>query len=274
MHGLREEIVSLQDTVKGKDEAIKSLGNTIMNSGKENERLAEMVSQLKNKLIIENVFHTSYAAVLRSSTGSTVFAGFKTNCDCLLGFVQDHEEEDEFFLEIQQKSDPENIHRIAVDDIDEIEHVEGTLKFYIHFQRKIDRTSSSGGLGSMLKKKILGSNPSKKREKYEQCTELFESKFVNKLIENFTSVLEIIEQQEVDLNEYVDYRDKQDRRNNFKNKRQATITEEEEPHGKGKNVYLVENYMDKVNDEDGSIKKPAEKKEPVLKKEVMQRKMS
>ena len=218
VHGLREEIIALQDTVKGKDEAIQSLGNTIMTSGKENERLAEMVSQLKNKLVIENVFHTSYAAVLRSSTGSTVFTGFKAGSECLIGFVQDQEEEEEFFMEIQQKSDPENIHRIAVDDIDEIEHVEGTLKFYLHFQRRVGSSSGSGltgGLGSMLKRKILGGSPKKKKEKYEQCSELFESKFVNKLIENFTSVLEIVEQQEVDLNEYVDYREKQTRKNSY-----------------------------------------------------------
>ena len=53
-HELKEEIITLKDTVRGKDQAIKQLGDTIMTSGKENQKLAEMVNFFKNKLIVEN----------------------------------------------------------------------------------------------------------------------------------------------------------------------------------------------------------------------------
>lgn len=55
-HELKEEIITLKDTVRGKDQAIKQLGDTIMTSGKENQKLAEMVNFFKNKLIVENCF--------------------------------------------------------------------------------------------------------------------------------------------------------------------------------------------------------------------------
>ena len=126
-----DEICSLKDVIQGKDEAIKSLGASMMAGGKENERLAEMVSQLKNKLVTETVFHTSFVATLKSS--STTFSGIKTNHEVLLSFLRDPEEEEEFFLEVTSKKDDEIYHRIPVDNIDEIEHVEGTLKLYLHY---------------------------------------------------------------------------------------------------------------------------------------------
>lgn len=61
-HELKEEIITLKDIVKGKDQAIRQLGDTIMTSGKENQKLAEMVNYFKNKLIVENCFQQSYGA--------------------------------------------------------------------------------------------------------------------------------------------------------------------------------------------------------------------
>ena len=55
-----------------------------------------------------------------------------------IGFVKDQIDEEEFYLEFLSKDknpktgDKDRV-RIAVDDIDEIEHVEGTLKFYVHY---------------------------------------------------------------------------------------------------------------------------------------------
>ena len=144
---------------------------------------------------METVFHTSFAATLRSSSGSTSFTGFKANSECLISFLRDPEVEEEFFLEVSSKKDPDLTIQIHVDSIDELEHVEGTLKFYIHYQRRVE--SDSGGLGSIIRKSILGK---KDKEKWKEETELFESKFVNKIIENFNSVLEIIDQQMNDLN--------------------------------------------------------------------------
>ena len=55
-----------------------------------------------------------------------------------IGFVKDQIDEEEFYLEFiskdkNQKTGDKDRVRIAVDDIDEIEHVEGTLKFYVHY---------------------------------------------------------------------------------------------------------------------------------------------
>lgn len=56
----------------------------------------------------------------------------KNNQDLTLGFVRDQNDEDEFYLEIvmkekNTKTGNKDILRIPVDNIDEIEHVEGTF---------------------------------------------------------------------------------------------------------------------------------------------------
>lgn len=58
----------------------------------------------------------------------------------------------------------------------------------------------------MLKKKLTnlgGENEEDDEEPKEECSELFESKFVKQIIEAFQTVLEIIEQQENELNDWV-----------------------------------------------------------------------
>jgi len=62
----------------------------------------------------------------------------KNNTDLTVGFVRDQHDEEEFYLEIahkdkSSKSNKKESLRIPVDDIDEIEHIDGTLKFYIHY---------------------------------------------------------------------------------------------------------------------------------------------
>ena len=61
-HALRLEIVALQDQITGKDKAIKQLGETILSNGQENERLSEMVSVFKNRVIVENCFQVQFGA--------------------------------------------------------------------------------------------------------------------------------------------------------------------------------------------------------------------
>lgn len=61
----------------------------------------------------------------------------KSGSEVTVGFIRDTEDEEEFYLEIVSKipgknGEKESI-KIPVDDIDEIEHVEGTLQFYIHY---------------------------------------------------------------------------------------------------------------------------------------------
>lgn len=61
----------------------------------------------------------------------------ENNKEMTIGFSRDTQYEDEFYLEIICKNPNKNGEfeksKIPVDDIDEIEHVEGTLQFYIHF---------------------------------------------------------------------------------------------------------------------------------------------
>lgn len=48
IHCLKEEVVKYKDEIRGKDEAIKALSLTLLDKGKENQRLTEMVVEIKN----------------------------------------------------------------------------------------------------------------------------------------------------------------------------------------------------------------------------------
>ena len=48
IHSLKEEVVKYRDEIRGKDEAIKALSMTLIEKGKENQRLTEMVVEIKN----------------------------------------------------------------------------------------------------------------------------------------------------------------------------------------------------------------------------------
>lgn len=187
--------------------------------------------------------------------------------------------------------------KIAVDDIDEIEHVEGTLKFYIHYQKKASQSmldgvlttpKGSSGFGSMLKKKFTFSGGDDTEEPKEDCSEQFESKFVKQIIEAFNTVLEIIEQQESELNDWVGDDFAQIKAQNTKvnsqkqskkskiskalpkftslssNKEQEAKKKEDQPGGNTKSKIVIDNYIDKVKPQDGPSKntKPA----PVIQK--------
>ena len=62
----------------------------------------------------------------------------KNNAETTIAFIRDQEDEEEFYLEItakdkNPKSGKKESVRIEFDDIDEIEHIDGTLKFHIHY---------------------------------------------------------------------------------------------------------------------------------------------
>lgn len=62
------------------------------------------------------------------------------------------------------------------------------------------------GFGSMLKRKLTSmanGDGSDDEEPKEECSELFESKFVKQIIEAFNTVLEVVEQQESELNDWI-----------------------------------------------------------------------
>lgn len=61
-HVLQMEIIKLQDVVNGKDTAITQLSLVVKQTEKENDRLTDMVNSFKQKLIVENCFHTNFAA--------------------------------------------------------------------------------------------------------------------------------------------------------------------------------------------------------------------
>ena len=62
---------------------------------------------------------------------------FKKNDELTIGFVRNPNDEEEFRLEIQSKSKNKSgekeVVSIAIDDVDEIEHIPGTLQFYVHY---------------------------------------------------------------------------------------------------------------------------------------------
>ena len=99
-----------------------------MEKGKEHEKMSEMVSMFKNKLMMENCFHLQYGAKRILQGG---LMNFKNNTEeVTLAFLRDRTFDEEFFLVIESKDfNPhtgcKDKRLIAVDDIDEIEHTDG-----------------------------------------------------------------------------------------------------------------------------------------------------
>jgi len=48
IHRLKEEVVKQRDEIRGKDEAIKALTMTLLEKGKANQKLSEMIIEIKN----------------------------------------------------------------------------------------------------------------------------------------------------------------------------------------------------------------------------------
>ena len=131
-----EEMIALKDQLSGKDQAIKVLGQTLMEKASEHEKMSEMFNNFKNKLITENCFHINYGAKRH-----VVMPGVLQNKvnieEVVISFMRDRTFEEEFFLvieskEINEKTGCKDKILIPVDDIDEIEHTEG-LKFEVHY---------------------------------------------------------------------------------------------------------------------------------------------
>lgn len=151
---LQQEIVKLNDTVNGKDQAIKVLSAQVTQTTKENQRLKEMMQEMKNRIILENCFHTTFAG--QKVQGQSLFP-IKNNMDLTIGFVKDPNDEDEYFIEFVMKTkNPKtgvrDAARIPIEDVDEIEHIEGTLQFYIHYQA--DPNNTGAGVGGFLRRKM------------------------------------------------------------------------------------------------------------------------
>ena len=55
IHSLKEDVVKYRDEIRGKDEAIKALSLTLLEKGKENQRLTEMIVEIKNHHLMTQI---------------------------------------------------------------------------------------------------------------------------------------------------------------------------------------------------------------------------
>lgn len=90
-HSLKEEVVKLRDEIKGKDEAIKALSLTLIERGKENQRLTEMVVEIKNHHLMTQILGQKFY-VQRQGT--------LRNEDFIFRYILDKSKTEEYFLEI------------------------------------------------------------------------------------------------------------------------------------------------------------------------------
>ena len=94
IHSLKEEVVKYRDEIRGKDEAIKALSMTLIEKGKENQRLTEMVVEIKNHQLVTQIlgqkFHVQKHGALR-------------NEELVFRFIHDKSREQEYFLEISSQ---------------------------------------------------------------------------------------------------------------------------------------------------------------------------
>lgn len=109
--------------MSGKDQAITALSQSLMQKAQEHEKMSEMLSQFKNRLIYENCFHVNYGARLVKKT-----VMIKSFDEVTISFLRDQSFEEEFFCVIENKdfnpkTGVKDKRLIAVDDIDCFVHV-------------------------------------------------------------------------------------------------------------------------------------------------------
>ena len=193
-----------------------------MEKANEHEKMSEMFNNFKNKLITENCFHINYGGK-RHIVMPGVLQRKVSVEEVVISFMRDRTFEEEFFLVIESKEFNEKTGckdklLIPVDDIDEIEHTEG-LKFEVHYQIELAASSVApkkvksavgeaitkniGGVFAKIKKKDMPAVEEEPIIKKVEKSEIFESKHVKSIIETFNNVLGLIENQERELNEFI-----------------------------------------------------------------------
>lgn len=135
----KEEVVTLNEQLKGKDQAIKALSTSLMEKAQDHEALSTRFNDFKNQLILENSFHSQYGAKQIIVTGTILKK--TTTVEVVISFLKDSTFEEEFFLVIESKDfNPEtgvkDKRLIPIDDIDEIEHVSGT-EFEVRYETEV-----------------------------------------------------------------------------------------------------------------------------------------
>lgn len=96
-----------------------------------------------------------------------------------------------------------------MDDVEEIEHIEG-IKFEIHYVEDPSKSVGNGGAGKI--KGLIAKMKEKKEKKKKndegepvkkEKTDVFESKYVKNIIEAFNNVLGLIDQQDKELDMFI-----------------------------------------------------------------------
>lgn len=157
-----------------------------------------MISELRHKLIVENLFNTNFSAVKVSGLG---LHPIKNNVELIIGFVRDLNDSDEFFFEVQSKAKnpktgQKEVVRVPVDDIIEIEHIEGTLQFCLHYETYENKEEQTVSISTFIKRKVISKvkeRSDKEGTKKVEKTETFETKYVKQFIETFNNVLEVMD---------------------------------------------------------------------------------
>lgn len=91
IHSLKEEVVKYRDEIRGKDEAIKALSLTLLEKGKENQRLTEMVVEIKNHHLMTQILGQKFLVQKQ---------GTLKNEDLIFRFIHDKSRDPEYFLDI------------------------------------------------------------------------------------------------------------------------------------------------------------------------------
>ena len=149
---LRTEVDQLIATITQKNGAITTLSDQLVDKAKDNAKLSENLKDIKYKILLEQCFQQNFAAV--KCAGSNI-GPIRNNLELTIGFVHNRTEEDEFYLEIEMKAENAKTGEkdsvlIPMEDVDEIEHVEGTFQFYIHYRASDSREAA--GISAFIKR--------------------------------------------------------------------------------------------------------------------------
>ena len=120
-----EILHKLKDYIRGKDQAIKALSETLLQKGEENQRLSEAVNEIKNHHLTNSVLGQKFSA---QKIGTLKYD------DVTFRFIYDSSKKDEdceYYLEICD-SKGKTWKVISVLDIESIEPEQG-IKFIVSY---------------------------------------------------------------------------------------------------------------------------------------------
>eukprot|EP00347_Sterkiella_histriomuscorum_P023031 403336221 len=168
---LMEILQKLKDDIKGKDQAIRALSDTLLEKGEENQRLSEAVNEIKNHHLTTSVLGQKFSA---QKIGTIKYD------DVILRFMYDSSREDcEYFLDISD-SRGKSWKQISVIDIDSIEPDQG-IKFILSYY---------------VSNKFFGKSETIKQEFYQ-------SRHIAELKDAYDQILSIMDKKEEEVEKFV-----------------------------------------------------------------------